>query len=82
MFHSKAIIVSIENLYLFFNLKHKKLVIYFTVIIKGIRIKAFVFSMILVIINTEVILRHAHFCGWQKAGFVLFSWLPRAISST
>ena len=36
---SKKIIVTIENLYLFFNLKHKHLVTYFTV--KGIRIEAF-----------------------------------------
>ena len=39
LFHSKKIIVNIENLYFFFNLKHKHLVICFTV--KGIRIKAF-----------------------------------------
>ena len=30
LLHSKKIIVSIENLYLFFNLKHKHLVICFT----------------------------------------------------
>ena len=34
LFHSKKIIVTIENLYLRVNLKHKDLVIYFTV--KGI----------------------------------------------
>ena len=31
-------------------------------------------------INIDVILRHAHFSGWQKAGFVLFSWLPKCDS--
>ena len=39
LFHSKKILVSMEDLSLFFTLKHKHLVIWFTV--KGIRIKAF-----------------------------------------
>ena len=39
LFHSTKIIVTIENLYVFFNLKHKHLVICFAV--KGIRIKSF-----------------------------------------
>ena len=39
LFNSKKIIVTIENLYLFFNMKHKYLVRCFT--LKAIRIEAF-----------------------------------------
>ena len=50
LFHSKKNIVTNENLYLFLNLKHKHLMISFTV--KGIQIRAF--RQLLIVVNSNM----------------------------